>query len=55
MVPVTVDSSGYVDVASADAYRYYPDHAKVKLYDSSGNLMDTKDVSLSITSGTQTF
>ena len=55
MVPVTVDSSGYVDVASADAYRYYPDHAKVKLYDSSGNLMDTKDVSLSITSGTQTL
>ncbi|AMD17409.1 hypothetical protein TL18_04870 [Methanobrevibacter sp. YE315] len=55
MVPVTIDSSGYVDVASADAYRYYPDHAKINLYDSSGHLLDTQEVSLSITSGTQTF
>lgn len=55
MVPVTVDSSGYVDVASADAYKYYPDYAKVNLYDSSGHLLDTKGVSLQITSGTQTF
>ena len=55
MVPVTVDSSGYVDVASADAYKYYPDYAKVNLYDSSGHLLDTKGVSLQITSGTQSF
>jgi archaellin len=55
MVPNTVDSSGYIDVKSADAYRYYPDYATVNLYDSSGNLMDTQSVSLSPTSGTQTF
>lgn len=56
MVPVTIDSSGYVDISSADAYRYYPDHAKINLYDSSGQkLLDSKEVSLQITSGTQTF
>lgn len=55
MVPVTIDSSGYVDVASADSYKYYPDHAKINLFDSSGHLLDTKSVSLQITSGTQTF
>lgn len=55
MVPITVDSSGYINVDSADAYRYFPDHAKIKLYDSSGTLLDTKSVSLSPQSGTQTF
>lgn len=51
----TVDSSGYVNFNSADAFSYYPDHADVKLYDLSGNLVDTMDVYLSPTSGTQTF
>lgn len=55
MVPVTIDSSGYVDISSADAYRYYPDYAKVNLFDSSGKLLDTKEVSLQPTSGTQSF
>jgi hypothetical protein len=55
MVPVTVDSSGYIDVSSADAYKYYPDYAEINLYDSSSNLMDTQSVSLSPESGTQTF
>ena len=55
MVPVTVDSSGYVSVASADAYHYYPDHATIKLYDANKNLKDQKDVYLSPSSGTQTF
>ena len=55
MVPVSVHSDGYLEVASADAYHYYPDYATINLFDSSGNLMDTRSVSLSPSSGTQTF
>ena len=55
MVPVTVHSNGYLEVQSADAYKYYPDHATINLYDSNSNLLDTKSVSLTPTSGTQTF
>ncbi|WP_407376989.1 zinc-ribbon domain-containing protein [Methanobrevibacter sp.] len=55
MVPATVHSDGYLYITSADAYLYYPDYATIKLYDSNSNLMDTQSVSLSPTSGTQTF
>ena len=55
MVPATVHSEGYLEIASADAYKYYPDYATINVYDSNGNLLDTKSVSLSPTSGTQTF
>lgn len=55
MVPVTVSSEGYVDVASADAYKYFPDHAEINLFDDSGNLLDTQSVDLSPQAGTQTF
>lgn len=55
MVPKTVDSSGYIEVASADAYKYFPDYAKINLYDNSGNLLDTQSVSLSPQKGTQSF
>ncbi len=55
MVPVTVDSSGYLDVSSADAYAYYPDFAVINLFDSNSKLMDTQSVSLSPSSGTQSF
>lgn len=56
MVPVTVDSSGYLDVSSADSYSLFPDHAEINLYDGSGSkLLDTRSVSLSPTSGTQNF
>lgn len=56
MVPKTVTSSGYVEVASADAYKYFPDYAEINLYDGSGSkLLDTKSVSLSPQSGTQRF
>lgn len=55
MVPKTVDSSGYINVRSADAYKYFPDYAEINLYDSSGNLLDTQSVSLNPESGTQTF
>ncbi|WP_405303926.1 zinc ribbon domain-containing protein [Methanobrevibacter sp.] len=55
MVPVTVHSDGYIQVSSADAYHYYPDKAEVKVYDSNSQLLDSKTVYLSPTSGTQTF
>ena len=55
MVPKTVNSEGYIDVASAEAYKYYPDFAEINLYDASGNLLDTQSVSLNPESGTQTF
>lgn len=56
MVPVTVDSSGYLEVSSADAYKYFPDFAEINLYDQSGNnLLDTRSVSLNPEAGTQTF
>lgn len=55
MVPVTVDSAGYIDVSSADAYKYYPDYAVINLYNTNNHLLDTRSVSLNPTSGTQTF
>lgn len=55
MVPASVHSDGYLYITSADAYHYYPDYAKINLYDSNSNLIDTKSVALSPTSGTQTF
>ena len=55
MVPKTVDSSGYINVRSADSYKYFPDLAEINLYDDSGNLLDTQTVSLNPESGTQTF
>ncbi len=55
MVPKTVDSSGYIEVASAEPYKYYPDFAEINLYDTSGNLLDTQSVSLNPDSGTQSF
>lgn len=55
MVPVTVDSSGNLEVSSADAYSKFPDFAEINLYDMSGKLLDTRSVSLNPESGTQTF
>jgi hypothetical protein len=55
MVPKTVNSDGYIEVASADAYKYFPDYAEINLYDSSGDLLDARSVSLSPEKGTQTF
>lgn len=55
MVPKTVDSSGYINVRSADAYKYYPDFAEINVYDTSGNLLDSQSVSLTPDSGTQYF
>lgn len=55
MVPKTVTSTGYIDVSSADSYKYYPDNAEINLYDSNNNLLDSKTVDLSPTSGSQYF
>ena len=55
MVTKTVDSSGYINVKSADSFKYYPDFAEINLYDTNNNLLDTQSVSLSPDSSTQTF
>ena len=55
MVSKTVDSSGYINVKSADAYKYYPDFAEINVYDTSGNLLDSQSVYLTPDSGTQYF
>lgn len=55
MVPKTVSSDGYIEVASADSYKYFPDYADINIYDNSGNLLDSQSVSLSPSSGTQNF
>ena len=55
MVPKTVDNGGYIHVASADSYRYYPDKAEINLYNEYENLLDSVTVYLETTSGTQTF
>lgn len=55
MVPATVHSDGYLEIASADAYHYYPDYATINIYDTNSNLITTQSVSLSPQAGTQTF
>ena len=55
IVPKIVDSSGYIEVSSADSYKYFPDHADITLYDSNGDVLDVKSVDLSPESGTQSF
>lgn len=55
MVPATVHQDGYLEIASADAYHYYPDFATINIYDSNSHLLTTKSVSLSPSAGTQTF
>lgn len=55
IVPKTVGSDGTISVPSADAFKYYPDHALVTIYDSDGNVLDTQEVIMSAKSGTQTF
>ena len=55
MVPATVHSDGYLEIASAEAYKYYPDYATINIYDSNSNLLATRSVSLMPAAGTQTF
>lgn len=55
MVPKTVTSNGFINIRSADAYTYFPDHAEINIYDTNNNLLDSLEVDLSPSSGVQTF
>lgn len=55
MVPKTVTSDGFINIRSADAYKYFPDKAEINIYDTNSNLIDTLTVDLSPSSGVQTF
>lgn len=55
MVPITVTSDGYINIRSADAYRFFPDHAEINIYDTSRNLICSKEVSMSPESRIQTY
>lgn len=55
MVPKTVNSNGFINIRSADAYTYFPDHAEINIYDTNNNLLDSLEVDLSPSSGVQTF
>ena len=55
LVTKTVDSDGYIQVASADAYTRFPDMAYMELYDASGVLQATQTVTLTPDSTVQYF
>lgn len=55
MVPKTVTSDGFINIRSADAYKYFPDHAEINIYDTNNNLLATEEVDISPESGIQTF
>ena len=55
IIPKTVDSKGYVSVPTLNALLKYPDKAKITIYDSDEKELDTKTVSLSSKSGSQSF
>ncbi|WP_405267660.1 hypothetical protein [Methanobrevibacter sp.] len=55
MVTKTIQNDGYIDINSADAYKYYPDKAHIELYDLDGNLQSTQTVTLNPDSSTQYF
>ena len=44
MVPKTVNSKGFVNVKSADSYKYFPDNAEIKIYDANKKLLDSMEV-----------
>lgn len=54
-VPITVTPNGFINVRSADAYQYFPDHAEINIYDASYNLLASQEVNLSPSEGIQTF
>ena len=55
MVPKTVTSDGFINIRSADAYKYFPDHAEINIYDTNNKLLESQEVDLSASSGIQTF
>lgn len=54
-VTTPVESTGHVNIASANSFDYYPDYATIKVFDSDGNLQDTQSITLEPRSGTQYF
>lgn len=54
-VSKTVDSQGYIHVKSANSFKYYPDFAEINIFDTAGNLLAAQSVTLSPSSGTQSF
>lgn len=55
MVPKTVNSKGFININSADSYKYFPDHAEIKIYDKNKKLLDSQEIKLSPSKGIQTF
>ena len=55
MVTATIKDDGYVNINSADAYKYFPDKAYIELYDSDGVLQSTQTVTLTPDDSTQYF
>ena len=50
-----VSNAGEITVYSKDAFEYYPDKAKITIYDSKGNKLDTTTVTLAENSEPQSF
>lgn len=55
LVPITVTHDGFINIRSADAYRYFPDDAKIRIYNTNNVLLASKEVYLSPSAGIQTF
>ena len=55
LVTKTIQNDGYIDINSADSYKYYPDKAYIELYDLDGTLQSTQTVTLNPDSSTQYF
>ncbi len=54
IVQKRIDDNGYVTVES-EKFKHYPDYATITLYDFEENILDTTEVTMSATSGNQTF
>lgn len=55
LVTKTIGKDGYIEINSADSYKYYPDKAYIELYDLNGKLQSTQTVTLNPDSSTQYF
>ena len=55
LVTKKIGKDGYIEINSADSYKYYPDKAYIELYDLNGKLQSTQTVTLNPDSSTQYF